>query len=335
MITVTNPDDDGIYPLDCDTSIALADVKALLEADSSIPASRQALYFNGAPMQDDSKTLQGYGVGDGDLLLLRDAQAGQSSSSAAGGRGGSVAPSAPPPGAPRNEEEAIEQLRQQVLTDSNLMTQLRQSNPQLANAASSSPAEFARLLGEMRRQMGQVQSERARAEAELAGADEFDIDAQRRIEEAIQAENVMANMEHAMGEWVRADCEAASLVLMRLLCSSCLTEYSPESFGRVHMLYVATEVNGVEVKAFVDSGAQSTIMSPECAERCGIMRLLDRRFAGIARGVGTAKILGRIHSAQIKLSSTLYLPCSFTIMEGKGVECLFGGLFALIEGTAF
>jgi DNA damage-inducible protein 1 len=63
------------------------------------------------------------------------------------------------------------------------------------------------------------------------------------------------------------------------------------------MLYINASINKVPIQAFVDSGAQSTVMSIACAERCGVMRLVDTRFAGMAVGVGTSKIVGRVHAA--------------------------------------
>ncbi len=100
-------------------------------------------------------------------------------------------------------------------------------------------------------------------------------------------------------------------------------ENLPEGFGRVSMLYVNSTINNHPLQAFVDSGAQSTIMSAACAERCGILRLLDVRFAGEARGVGTGKILGRIHIAQLKLGVGFF-PISITVLENNDMEFLLG-----------
>ncbi|KAL0950129.1 hypothetical protein HGRIS_010125 [Hohenbuehelia grisea] len=194
-------------------------------------------------------------------------------------------------------EQDSEMMRLQLLGDPELMRQISSAQPELAQAAQNNPARFAELLRQTRERQYDAELARAR-EIERLNADPFDVEAQSKIEEAIRQQAIMENMEHAL-------------------------EYSPESFGRVHMLYIPVEVNSHPVMAFVDSGAQQTIISPECAEACGIMRLVDRRFAGIARGVGTAKILGRVHSAQLKLGD-LHLPCSFTIMEGRDVDLLLG-----------
>lgn len=78
-------------------------------------------------------------------------------------------------------------------------------------------------------------------------------------------------------------------------------EHMPEAFVMVHMLYIRMIINGHHVIAFVDSGAQVSILSESCAKRCEISRLVDTRFRATAMGVGgSEKFLGRIHSCKKK-----------------------------------
>jgi DNA damage-inducible protein 1 len=92
-----------------------------------------------------------------------------------------------------------------------------------------------------------------------------------------------------------------------------MQEY-PESMGRVLMLYIEAKINHHPLQAFVDSGAQMTIMSKKCAERCDIFHLVDTRFSGMAMGVGVGKILGKIHIVQLQIGD-YYFPCSVTVMD--------------------
>lgn len=120
-------------------------------------------------------------------------------------------------------------MRLSMLGDPHLMTQLRQvrasstfldreltliassqTHPELADAAANNPQRFVELLAETRQRTQEAEVARQREMAAL-DTDPFNIEAQRKIEEAIRQQAVMENLEHAM-------------------------EFSPEAFGRVHML---------------------------------------------------------------------------------------------------
>ena len=42
-------------------------------------------------------------------------------------------------------------------------------------------------------------------------------------------------------------------------------EYTPEVFGHITMLYINASINKVPIQAFIDSGAQMTVMSQSLA----------------------------------------------------------------------
>ncbi|MED6199655.1 DNA damage-inducible protein 1 [Stylosanthes scabra] len=284
--------DEQILTLDVDPHESVENVKALLEVETSVPIQQQQLLFNGKEVRNSDK-LSAIGVKDDDLLMMVSGGGGGSGSGgAASGTANELSLNA--------DGSAVNPFafQQHIRRDSNLMGQLFQSDPELAQAILGNDLNRLQEVLRMRhRQRAELQRQKEE-ELALLYADPFDVEAQKKIEAAIRQKGIDEN-------W------AAAL------------EHNPEGFARVVMLYVDMEVNGVPLKAFVDSGAQSTIISKSCAERCGLLRLLDQRYKGIAHGVGQSEILGRIHVAPIKIGSIFY-PCSFLVLDSPNMEFLFG-----------
>ncbi|KAL9621177.1 MAG: hypothetical protein Q9160_004309, partial [Pyrenula sp. 1 TL-2023] len=283
--------------------MTIADVKALVEGETQISSSIQHLFppdtLSKPPQErhslENSKTLQQLSLKEGDVLIMIARDPAQNTDRRRRGgqpvtQSGSQAQQRP------NRGPDVEQLRLQALGNPAVMNSLHQHDPNLAEAANDRERFHATMEAFQRRQ-AEIETEKE-AKLALLNADPMNADAQREIAEMIRKEHVNENIQKALEE-------------------------HPEVFGHVTMLYIPVVINGQHVKAFVDSGAQTTIMSPGCAERCKISYLIDSRFSGIARGVGTAKILGRVHSAEIQIGN-YGLSCSFTVMEGKDVELLLG-----------
>ncbi|OSC97908.1 hypothetical protein PYCCODRAFT_1046104 [Trametes coccinea BRFM310] len=223
------------FVVEIDPNMELENVMALLEAESGIPVAEQSLSYEGRDLSNPKATMRECGVGDHAMLLLR--------------RKVSVAG--------RSVEQDAEMMRLQLLGDPVLMEQLRavstflrpilafalilyQTNPEIANAAQNDPARFAELLRQTHGRQAEAERDRA-----LLEADPYDIEAQRRIEEAIRQQAVLENLEHAL-------------------------EYSPESFGRVTMLYEWAPGQGV-------CGQRSTIDYHEPGMRRSLRHHASRR----------------------------------------------------------
>uniref|UniRef100_A0A0R3RR07 UBA domain-containing protein n=1 Tax=Elaeophora elaphi TaxID=1147741 RepID=A0A0R3RR07_9BILA len=134
---------------------------------------------------------------------------------------------------------------------------------------------------------------------ERAMLDPTSAEGQRLIAEQIQRENIDFSHQFAM-------------------------EHMPEAYIPVTMLYIKMKINGVEVKAFVDSGAQVSILSDSVAQRCNLMRLVDKRFQATVHGVGGAQqLLGKIHACQVQIEEQFF-SCNFDVLANRDIDVLLG-----------
>jgi len=296
--------------VEVDENETVENVKAVLEVEFAVPIAQQVLFFEAKQLQN-AQRLNAIGIKNDDMLMMQAMKAAPARPAAqpgagpagafnlmgmlGGGMGGAA--SARNPLQPFLNE--ARNLIQMTSSDPHFLRRIREGgNTALADAMETANLDrVAKELLEMDKIKKETEFKKNQAIMRL-NENPFDVEAQKQIEEMVRMENVYANHEQAM-------------------------EHNPEAFARVVMLYVNCEVNGVPVKAFVDSGAQMTIMSEICAKRLGLKRLIDYRYAGIAKGVGTGKIVGKVHAVQMKMGG-MHITISITVLEGNAMEFLFG-----------
>ena len=196
-------------------------------------------------------------------------------------------------------QKRVKELHDRFLTSPDDLNSLFDSNPELAEAIVSGNRQKVENI--VRNQVEEAEKKQKDEEMEyirLMNSDPNDPQVQQKIAKIIQKKNIDENLRQA-------------------------EEYMPETLFPVHMLFINLEINKKKVVALVDTGAQSTIMSQALCEKCDLFNLCDTRFSGIAKGVGTGKIIGTVHAAQMKIQNKV-LMAKITVLENSSIGFIFG-----------
>lgn len=164
--------------------MSIADLMALLEVESTIPTHQQVLTHNDQPLHDTSRSIGDYGIRNNDMVLLLDRGSASSSRQA---------------GEQQNQPSSMrdtEMVRLQVLGDPRLMYELKQTQPDLADAVHESE-RFATELQKFEARRAEAEREK-QIEMRRLHEDPFDEESQRKIEEIIQQQAVLENLQSAL-----------------------------------------------------------------------------------------------------------------------------------------
>ncbi|EGG20299.1 ubiquitin-associated domain-containing protein [Cavenderia fasciculata] len=276
LIEITVVDEnEQIYQVPVDLTGSVEQFQRVLEFETTIIVKDQILLHEGKELES-SKIVSQCNIKQGDLIFLRKRRPVNPAQQ-------QVAPGHQQQFQQQQQQQRRPQQQQQQdpFTDPKTLINYFKNNPTALEDLANKNPQFADAILTENEEVLTLFIESVRKQRRMAelAADPLNEEGQRLLYEEIQRENIEQNMHHAI-------------------------EHTPEVFGRVIMLYIDTTINNIPIKTFVDTGAQQSIMTAKCAERCGLMRLLDKRFHGVAKGVGTAKILGRVHAANIKIGNS-------------------------------
>lgn len=304
-LTISNEITGRLYgPVEINDDMNLSDLTALLELDCQYDSFKNDIYHNMNILDvksDSERSVEQVGLKNDDLLLIRNkfADASRNILPFSAGRPGDL-----------NDEQYVEQFRQELIRNHPLRQQLTLQIPGLQEAIENPRMFFERLSSIIlqKRYANNVDSRLPTYQP----PNPFGISAE-------EYDKLMKNPENPENKKRLSELTDQQAIDEQLRNAY---EYTPEVFTTVTMLYINLEINGTPVKAFVDTGAQMTIMSTRLAEKTGLSKLIDRRFIGEARGVGVGKIIGRIHQALIKIE-TQFIPGSFVVLDTQ-IDLLIG-----------
>ena len=91
-----------------------------------------------------------------------------------------------------------------------------------------------------------------------------------------------------------------------------------------HMCLVPCQIGSVTVEMLVDTGAQSSVLSSAVVRQLGLAGRVDRRYQGVAAGVGRARISGKLRDVVCAFGQHVEFPMDFVILEVNDPLCIMG-----------
>jgi hypothetical protein len=80
-------------------------------------------------------------------------------------------------------------------------------------------------------------------------------------------------------------------------------------------VHIDLKINGMSVRCFLDTGAQTNVISENAIRKFDLETFIDRTAKGTVLGVGTSNINGIIPYVELQFNDFINLPVNFYVME--------------------